>query len=276
MASINSPIRKFLKPILYKLFGQNLYIWFQYKAKVRDIELRLIDEIEMDLLPYFINKNSEVLDIGANYAYYSVLMGRLGKKIYAYEPIPFTHLVCKKVIKHFKLKNVELFSKGVGAKNEKMTFSVPVVDFGAMSAGQAHMANRNNELEGKSQHYKFNKQKEFECEVVSIDDTLLPTLSNLTFVKMDIEGAEYFALEGMKKTIQKFKPVVLLEINPFFLNGFNIEESKIKQLIKDLGYTIYRCNESKKLEKYTTAFIESNYIIIPDEKIFDFNKIIQS
>ncbi len=274
MASVNSPIRTFLKPLLFKLFSKNLYKWFQYKAKVRDIDSRLVDEIEMDLLPHFMDKNSEVIDVGANYAYYSVVMGRIAKKVYAFEPIPFTYSVCQKVLAHYKL-NVELFSKGVGAKTEKMRFSVPVVDFGAISAGQAHMANRNNELEGKGQHYKFNKQEEFDCEVVSIDDFLLPKLSNLSFVKIDIEGAEFFALQGMKNTIQKFRPVVLLEINPFFLKGFNIEESQLTNFISEIKYSVFKCNEHKKLNPYEDAYVESNYIMIPTEKVADFNKIIE-
>ena len=274
MASVNSPIRTFLKPMLFKLFGKNLYKWFQYKAKVRDIDFRLVDEIEMDLLPHFMDKESEVIDVGANYAYYSVIMGRIAKKVYAFEPIPFTYSVCKKVLAHYKL-NVELFSKGVGAKTEKMRFSVPVVDFGAISAGQAHMAGRNNELEGKSQHYKFNKQQEFDCDVVSIDDFLLPRLQNLSFVKIDIEGAEYFALQGMRNTIQKFRPVILLEINPFFLKGFNIEESQLSSLISEIKYSIFKCNEHKKLNPYAGLYVESNYIIIPTEKLGSFNKIIE-
>ncbi|MEI9806548.1 MAG: FkbM family methyltransferase [Bacteroidota bacterium] len=53
--------------------------------------------------------------------------------------------------------------------------------------------------------------RSFDCEVVDIDSFLLPKLKKLTFVKIDIEGAEYFALKGMEKTLQQFKPVILIE-----------------------------------------------------------------
>lgn len=74
---------------------------------------------------------------------------RLQKKVYAYEPIPFTYKVCSLLIKHYRLNNVVLYQQGVGAINETKRFSVPVADFGGISAGQAHMAERNNELKGK-------------------------------------------------------------------------------------------------------------------------------
>ena len=102
------------------------------------------------------------------------------------------------------------------------------------------------------------------CDVVALDEFLGSKLSNLTFVKIDIEGAEYHALKGMKRLLTKHQPVVLIEIQPFFLKGFNIEEADLMKLIDGLGYELYLYDQaSKKLSKHTTALIDSNYLMIP-------------
>ena len=274
MASVNSPLRTALKPLLFKLFGKTAYAKFQFYAKVKDIDNKLVEEKEMELLPYFLSKDSESIDIGANYAYYTVAMGQQSKKVYAYEPIPFTHKVCGMLIKHYKLANVQLFLQGVGEFNETKTFNVPVVEFGGISAGQAHMAERNNELEGKEQHYQFEKNEAYQCQVVSLD-TAITDATNISFVKMDIEGAEYFALKGMQQLIQKHKPVILIEINPFFLDGFGIKEQDLRDFIAAAGYKTFVYNQSsKKLELFTDAYFESNYVLIHTDKTDHFKHLL--
>lgn len=274
MASVNSPLRTALKPLLFKLFGKSAYAKFQFYAKIKDIDNKLVEEKEMELLPYFLSKDAESIDIGANYAYYTVAMSQQSKKVYAYEPIPFTHKVCGMLIKHYKLANVQLFLQGVGEKNEVKTFNVPVVDFGGISAGQAHMAERNNELEGKEQHYQFEKNEAYQCQVVSLD-TAITDATNISFVKMDIEGAEYFALKGMQQLIQKHKPVILIEINPFFLDGFGIKEHDLRDFITTAGYKTFVYNQaSKKLDSFTDAYFESNYILIHTDKIDHFKHLL--
>ncbi|MDQ3846052.1 MAG: FkbM family methyltransferase [Bacteroidota bacterium] len=274
MASVHSPIRTFLKPILFKLFGNTFYPWFQYKAKVRDIELKLVEEKEMELLPLFLSANGEAIDIGANYAYYTVRLANLCKKVYAFEPIPFTYKVCAMVIKHYKLKNVLLYNKGIGEKNEWHKFTIPVTDFGAISAGQAHFGERNDNLEGREKHVKFNKTQEVDCEVIALD-SLVDQFSNVQFIKIDIEGAEYFALKGMQKTIETFRPVILIEINPFFLKGFNLTEQQMADLIEELQYDIFVYDDTmKKLIKSRMPFEESNYILIDKNKLQHFQNYI--
>jgi FkbM family methyltransferase len=179
------------------------------------------------------------------------------------------------LIKHYKLKNVELFLQGVGEFNEIKRFNVPVVDFGGISAGQAHMAERNNELKGKEQHYQFNKNEAYDCQVVSLDAAIIDN-TPISFVKMDIEGTEYFALKGMRHLIQKHKPVILIEINPFFLEGFTITESELKDFIRTSGYkTFTYSKELKKLQIFEGAYFDNNYILLPEEKIKEVNHIIE-
>ncbi|WP_462252908.1 FkbM family methyltransferase [Ferruginibacter sp.] len=279
MSSINSPIRNFVKPILFKLLGKNGYKYFQYIGKKKDIKNRLIDEIEMEFLPSILKPADESLDIGANYAYYTERLSKLSPlgKVYAFEPIPFTYDVASMIVKDLKLTNVLLYKKGVGERTETMRFSVPKLDFGSISAGQAHMKGRNNDMVKGSEYYVSEKTEEFDCEVIDIDSFLSGSLTNLSFVKIDIEGAELFALKGMKNTLRKFKPVILIEIVPLFLKSFNIAISDFQNYIKnDLGYNIYMYNSnSKKLELLNSEIIKDrNYILIHKDKVNQFLQFI--
>ena len=176
----------------------------------------------MELLKYFIKEGDDVIDLGANYAYYleriSKIVGKNGR-VFGFEPVPFTYDVCEIIVKKLKLKNIKLFQYAANNENVKIEFRLPKVDFGAISAGQSHRADRNNNLQGKENYYSFAKEEIIICEGKKVDDLLFDKLRTLSFIKMDIEGAELFALQGMQKTIKKFTPVILIEIQPFFFGG---------------------------------------------------------
>ncbi len=267
MATIKSPLRSFVKPLLFKILGKRAYVRFQAYGKLKDIDQRLIDEPEMKLYPHFIKEDFVCLDIGANFAYHTHRLSNLCPKgwIHAFEPVPFTFKVFERICKHYDFKNVSLYEMGVGAKTEKMIFELPLQDFGGISAGQSHLGGRKNDLEGKEKHYQFDSYEEVECQVISIDE-FFPDLKALDFIKMDIEGAEFFALKGMLKTLKKFKPIVLLEINPFFLEGFNIDPEELKGMINELGYKTYKVHPKEdKLIDFSGDYVEDNYILVHPE-----------
>ena len=268
-----------IKPILFKLLGKKGYKMAQFYAKKRDIDNRLVEEIEMELLPALLKSGDEALDIGANYAYYTERLSRLvpDGHVYAFEPIPFTYSVAGMLVKRYKLENVDLYQKGVGEKTAVIRFSVPKLDFGSLSAGQAHMSGRDNKMIKGSDYFVSDKNEEFDCEVIDIDSFLLPTLKNLTFIKIDIEGAEYFALKGMEKTLQRFKPAILIEIVPLFLKSFSIELPFFQQYLeKTLGYKIFEYQPAEKNLKATNGMIskDRNYILLHESKLAEYNNLI--
>ncbi|WCT11872.1 FkbM family methyltransferase [Mucilaginibacter jinjuensis] len=280
MASVKSPIRTLVKPFLFRLLGKRGYKYAQFYGKKRDIQHRLVEEKEMELLPYFVKPGDCAIDVGANYAYYtdrlSGLAGNEGK-VFAFEPIPFTYMVCAMIVKSNKLGNVSLFNLGVSDKNQTLKFSVPKLSYGPISAGQAHIATRTNAEEDKQKYYNFEQEEEVTCDVVALDTFNLELSGkNVSFIKIDIEGAEYFALKGMEQLIKKHLPVILIEVQPYFLNGFNIEASDLESYISQtLGYNIYYYDEElKKLKPLKTELFDANFILIPVSKIDSYQQII--
>ncbi|MEH7384269.1 FkbM family methyltransferase [Bacillus sp. JJ1521] len=101
------------------------------------------------------------------------------KKIYAFEPEDTKHQeFFKRLSSH---NNIELKPFGLWKSNDVLRFS--------------------SENSGSSQVTQCGN---IEIPVVSIDETLMR--EPVTFIKMDIEGAEIEALKGAEKTIKKYKP----------------------------------------------------------------------
>jgi FkbM family methyltransferase len=76
-----------------------------------------------------------------------------------------------------------------------------------------------------------------ESETISIDDFVMRNnISKIDFIKMDIEGAEIFALEGAINTIRRFKPKLAIAIY-HSMNDFVDIPKWIMDL--NLGYNYY-------------------------------------
>lgn len=94
-------------------------------------------------------------------------------------------------------KNCTLFHYGLGSKNERKFF---------------YESPKDKEFVGDLNEYEFfdpskddlNQWKRHEVSVVTLDEMLLD--ERITFIKMDIEGAEGDALMGAQKVIEKYKP----------------------------------------------------------------------
>jgi hypothetical protein len=55
---------------------------------------------------------------------------------------------------------------------------------------------------------------------------------------MDTEGFEYNILQGGKKTISKYQPIIFMEYNITNMKQCNIAEQNILDIINDMNYTI--------------------------------------
>ena len=89
--------------------------------------------------------------------------------------------------------------------------------------------------------------------------SFLPSLSNLTFIKCDIEGAEFFAFSGARKLISQNLPTVICEINPWYLQGFGVAVSDLTGFFAALGYGLFRYDTNN--EKGSLQAVEKNTIV---------------
>ncbi len=107
--------------------------------------------------------------------------------IYGFEANPYCIEKCRRFYTDHKIHNVEFIGKGLWDKKAKLGFAG---DFSQAS----RLSDEGNEV----------------VDLDSIDNVLKGRKA--TFIKMDIEGAEYRALLGAKETIKKYRPRMALSV----------------------------------------------------------------
>jgi FkbM family methyltransferase len=140
-----------------------------------------------------------VIDVGANFGYYTVLFGHAvgaGGRVISIEPVPTTAAILRKTI--------EL--NGLARRTQLVTAAA-----GHRDDGEVHIVVPPGEPKNAT---VVAQPAEGSIMVPSITiDRLTRNLSRLDLVKIDAEGAEVSILAGMRETIDRFKPKILLEFN---------------------------------------------------------------
>jgi len=71
---------------------------------------------------------------------------------------------------------------------------------------------------------------------MTIDGFVEATGLRPRFVKIDVEGAEWFVLSGMERTLAEHRPVVMLELHPSYLPE-GVSPEQVEALLARRGYT---------------------------------------
>jgi FkbM family methyltransferase len=273
----NSLPRRVLKRVLAPLLPEPAYRIVQAVAMGWDIRSGAFTEPELDLISYGVRPGETAIDIGANYGLYSYHFSRAvgpSGKVYAFEPVPFTAKTFKLIGTALRFNNVTLFEKGCGDKPGKLRFRVPIAESGSIMAGVVHLAARDNERDGRQQHARFERSKEIECDIVTLDDVIPNDQRTVSFIKCDIEGADYFALKGAAKIIEKHKPTVVSEINPWFVEGFGLTVEQLVSFFTDQGYKLYRYENKQLIETPIEKVVEDNWVFVHPSRMDRFRSIL--
>ncbi|MDR2781541.1 MAG: FkbM family methyltransferase [Holosporaceae bacterium] len=89
-------------------------------------------------------------------------------------------------------------------------------------------------------------------------------ITRVDLIKLDIEGCEVKALRGAKKTIDKYRPVIILGINRDALKSCETNRDELAGLICEIGYCAYKIVEKPifALEKVDFLANENAGVII--------------
>lgn len=169
---------------------------------------RMGEEFEPEttaLLAALCDAGAVAIDIGANIGLTSLVLASLcgDGKVFAIEPVPHTFELLNRNLAAAGAGNVASFNAAVGAGegsvsmfvNERNLAASFVVDIDS-GTGQ-------------------------EIPLTSLDALVRKlAVERLDFIKIDVEGCELEVLKGAEKTLERFKPVVMLEMNHWCLNIF--------------------------------------------------------
>jgi len=214
--------------------------WFRLELLTNRHELETTQHVEQMVKPGMV-----ILDVGAHVGYYARLFASLtgdSGQVIAFEPHPRTHEVLKQNVQ--KLANVNTLQIAVAEQEG----TAELYDYLMMSAsGSLHYDESMADLQraqigeydiAPRQSTEFQMQK-YSVKTVPIDKCLMEMgISEVDFVKMDIEGAEMGALRSMKQTISRSPNLsLIMEYNPQALKAFGYDPTQALAEVLAMGFT---------------------------------------
>lgn len=181
---------------------------------------------EVALVQQIIQAGDVVIDIGANIGYYTLLfaslVGETGE-VLAFEPDP---------------QNFAILQQNVALNHYSQVILEPKAL--SYSASQSHLY-LCHENHGMHRLYpSVCCQDNVLVETVALDAYLANYERDIDFIKIDIEGAEYAAVQGMQRTLRRFPNLMLLtEFSPAALFEFGIDPQNYVQLLIEQDFHLY-------------------------------------
>ena len=209
------------------------------------------EKLVLHNLHNYISKSKVILDIGAHIGCHSLLYAHLNTKakIYSFELQTHMYKLLKDNILNNGIDNVEVFNCAIG-DSMKMISVANVITDGL----------------NPYEEYSYDSDKEYNFGGVSIghgtEEHLMITIDSLNltdcdFIKIDVEGFEYFVLVGAIKTLVKFKPVIFFESNQKTLTNYMKEVNNLSHeisgdmnvfsMLRSIGYKNIKCIDEEEL-----------------------------
>jgi FkbM family methyltransferase len=170
-----------------------------------------------------------ILDIGANWGYYTLLAGAIAPhaKIIAFEPHPFWFEQLKRNVIINNFKNVRVERLAVGEM-----------------AGSAPFYIDNQHPSTSSMVKEFTRDEhttKIITEVVCIDSFVKQNkIDKISLIKIDVEAYESAVLSGGKSVLQTHRPDIICEVLPDEGMGYREANRKaIQTIVTELGYQAY-------------------------------------
>ncbi len=181
------------------------------------------------LLNELLTDDSVFFDVGANIGYYALHVGicRPKVRVIAFEPHPGNFGLLSSNVKNNNLTSITCEHMAVSS---------------ARGTAELHLSGSAMSCSLEDGFSHLNNGQGVEVPTESIDLYIKDKgITGPAVFKIDVEGHEKQALEGMVKTLGTMKPDLLLEVaEPF--------ESDPYPMLKDLGYRSYQISESGIVE----------------------------
>ena len=87
-------------------------------------------------------------------------------------------------------------------------------------------------------------------------DSLLDQFPKTRLVKIDVEGAEFMVLCGMRRLIERDRPYFIFESDDGFLRELGADASRPFQYLAEAGYEMFRIVAKGELQPLEQAPVE--------------------
>jgi len=210
-------------PLLSKtFFGRRMHILLPEFGSCTVVENGMLDLQTPLYFAAVLCEGSVCFDGGANFGFYSLLarflVGERGN-VHAFEPATFAFSFLQKNLRD--ARNAKLVQAAVSDSNGTLQFA----RFSAISSGFNRVATVGNTA---------SKAELISVRCLRLDTYCADTGVTPDLVKLDVEGHELAALQGMERTITTAQPFIIIEYG--MAGGDNMAASRF---LVDRGYSAF-------------------------------------
>lgn len=197
----------FLDKKIYLHDNDQVSVWLEQDCTTYELHL-------VEVFNKYIKEDFIIIEGGSHLGMHTVRLSNLVNKgfIYSFEASKRNYDKLNKTLEYNNIKNVTLYNKALYKKNTIVFLE--------------------ENIHADQDKLNFNDEKGNKIDAVCIDDF---NFDRIDFIKLDIEGSEYFAIEGSINTIKKCKPIIVYENLPNTPDNLNP-----KYLLESIGYNIYQ------------------------------------
>ncbi len=226
--------------MLAQVDGLPLYIYAS-RVSVALYLLRPYEPFTTELFKDVIRPGATVLDIGAQYGYFSLVAARqVGPrgKVYAFEPVP---------------ANFELLQRNIGESGYGDIIRPVPKAVGEQHGERTMFLYEESGLHSMHRHPQASVRQTVSVECVTIDEFLAG--QPVDVIKMDIEGTEPFALKGMEQTIARSGSLVLFaELAPVLLQQAGVTPHEYLEQLQRLGFEAQLIDDDSHCLKHASSW----------------------
>jgi len=217
-----------------------LKIEYQFRSRFHEIDYFIVSKLSI----------RTYVDVGANVGRYINLLKSNTINIVAFEPLKYLFKILRLIFRH---KRIKLFNYALGNNNMNSVINYSKV----FNEHQEELLSSMSEA-SVSNRFKYNKTERIK---IIKGDVILRKYSNVDLIKIDTEGYEFKVVQGLRETIKKNFPILLIEIEKRHSRNF----LRTFLFLTKINYNIYYCNKlnSLKLLNYKDIknFLEKNQTI---------------
>lgn len=175
-------------------------------------------------------------------------------RVHAFEPGSYARSILTRVLGKGH-PNVTINPFGLGEHDEQLVLSMPIKKGGSYGFGLSHLGGASG-----------GNQRSEAVEIRTLDGFAAEAgVSRLDFVKADIEGWELRMLHGAGASIDRFRPVFLLEVDPRSLARAGDTVDDLRSFMTDRAYEAFFLPDDGRLSRTGTVGA-SDMLWVPEEK----------
>jgi FkbM family methyltransferase len=197
--------------------AQHLFLSGAFEPKVQSVIAELLPQ------------DGVFLDVGANIGVMSLAAAALPGfrgRVLAVEPSPQQRHVMIKNIARNHLQHIEVLGVALGTKAETLKLFISSTSNQGRNSLVAENAGSVNSVD---------------VQVVQGDALLREMkIALIDLVKIDVEGAEPMVLMGLKDTLERDHPPIIIEFIDRQLAHFGSSKAELKQWLSNIGYNSFR------------------------------------